>query len=80
MNWKDLPKTWPDHWDKAILILNWRILPALKFAPKELLLGMVVNTARTPLEASASMLTPENMDQHMTYTAQQRLDRYAEAV
>jgi hypothetical protein len=80
MNWKDLPKTWPDHWDKAILILNWRILPALKFAPKELLLGMVVNTARTPLEASASMLTPENVDQHMTYTAQQRLDGYTEAV
>ena len=80
MNWKELPKTWPDHWDKAILILNWRILPALKFAPKELMLGMVVNTAHTPLEASASMLTPENIDQHMTYTAQQRLDRYAEAV
>lgn len=80
MVWKDLPKTWPDHFDKAILILNWRILPALKFAPKELLLGMVVNTADTPLEASTSILSPENVDRHMTYAAQQRLDGYAEAV
>jgi len=80
MAWEDLPKTWPDHFDKAILILNWRILPALKFAPKELLLGMVVNTANTPLDASSSILMPENVDQHMTYAAQQRLDGYAEAV
>ena len=80
MNWKDLLKTWPDHWDKAILILNWWILPALKFAPKELMLGMVVNTTCTPLEVSTLMLTPENVDQHMMYTAQQRLDGYTEAV
>ena len=71
MSWEDLPKTWPDHFDRAILILNWRILPALKFAPKELMLGMVVNTANTPLEVSASILTPENVDRHMTYAAQQ---------
>jgi hypothetical protein len=44
------------------------------------MLGMVVNTVNTPLEVSASILTPENVDKHMTYTAQQRLDGYAEAV
>jgi hypothetical protein len=43
-DWANLPKTWPDHFDEAIQILNWRILPALKFSPKELLLSLVVNT------------------------------------
>jgi hypothetical protein len=44
------------------------------------MLGMVVNTACTPLEASALMLMPENVDQHMMYTAQQRLNGYTEVV
>lgn len=65
---------------EAIHILNWRILPALKFSPKELMLGLVVNTANTPLEVSASVLTPSDIDKHLTYTAQQRLDGYAEAI
>jgi hypothetical protein len=80
MAWDKLPKTWPDHFQEAIQILNWRILPALKFSPKELLLGLVVNTASTPLEASTSVLTPTEVDGHLTYAAQQRLDGYAEAV
>jgi hypothetical protein len=42
--WDKLPRTWPDHFDEAIHILNRRILPAVKFSPKELLLGLVVNT------------------------------------
>ena len=78
--WDKLPATWPDHFDKAIRILNWRILPALKFSPKEILLGLVVNTSKTPLEVSSSFLPPSDIDIHMTYAAQQRLDGYAEAV
>ena len=39
-----IPKSWPDHFDKAIQIINSRLLSALKFSPKELLLGLVVNT------------------------------------
>jgi transposase InsO family protein len=78
--WDKLPATWPDYFDKAIRILNWRILPALKFSPKEILLGLVVNTSKTPLEVSCSFLPPANVDLHMTYAAQQRLDGYAEAV
>ena len=35
--WDKLPTTWPDHFDKAICILNWCILPTLKFCPKEIL-------------------------------------------
>ena len=27
--WDKLPATWPDHFDKAIRILNWRILPSV---------------------------------------------------
>ena len=73
---KDLPA----HFDKAIRILNWRILPALKFCPKEILLGLVVNTMKTPMEVSSSFLPPSDIDTHMTYAAQQRLDGYTEAV
>jgi hypothetical protein len=80
MDWSDLPKSWPEQFDKAIRILNWRILPALKFSPKELLLGLVVNTAKTPLEASSSILGPTEVDNQIAYVAQQRLDGYSEAV
>src|SRR5271155_1732430 len=80
MEWENLPKTWPDHFDKAIRVLNWRILPALKFRPKEILLGLVVNTSSTPIEASSSLIAPADIDIHMAYAAQQRLDGYSEAV
>ena len=78
--WDKLLTTWPDHFDKAIHILNWQILPALKFCPKEILLGLVVNTSKTPMEVSSSFLPPADIDTHMAYTAQQRLNGYAEAV
>ena len=80
MKWPNLPKTWPDHFDEAIQVLNWRILPALKFSPKELLLSLVVNTSPTPLEVSSSMPSTQDFDMHAAYAAQQRLDRYSEAV
>jgi hypothetical protein len=41
MNWVDLPKSWPDHFNKAIQILNWRILLVLKLSPKKLLLSLI---------------------------------------
>ena len=78
--WEDLPRTWTDHFDQAIRILNWHILPSLKFSPKELLLGLVVNMVNTPLEASASLLPPQNVDVHFAYAVQQWLDRYSQAV
>ena len=80
MSWSELPKTWPDHFDEAIQILNWRILLALKFSPKELLLSLIVNTTPTPLEISSSMPATQDFDTHMAYAAQQRLDGYSEAV
>jgi len=75
-----LPKHWPDHFDNAIRILNWRLLPALKFSPKELMLGMVVNTKPTSLDQSVLPTTENDTALQMAYVAQQRLDGYAEAV
>jgi hypothetical protein len=76
MDWDTLPKTWPLHLDDAILALNTRILPSLKFTPKELLLGLVVNTPPTPLSVSSAKLTPDECETQMAYVAQQRLDGY----
>jgi hypothetical protein len=46
----DLPASWPDHLEEAIEFLNNQILPNLKFSPNELLLGIVINTKRTPAD------------------------------
>ena len=79
-SWGSLPKTWPDHIDKAVRALNNRILPALKFTLKELLLGLVVDTKRTALMHSMTEVLPADVATHMAYVAQQRLDGYDEAV
>jgi hypothetical protein len=44
--WDQLPRSWPDRLDEAINALNHHILLALKFSPKELLLGIAINTPR----------------------------------
>jgi hypothetical protein len=74
------PRGGTNCFDKAIRILNRRILPSLKFSPKELLLGLVVNMPRTPIETSTSILPADDITMHMAYVAQQRLDGYAECV
>ena len=76
----DIPKHWPDHFEEAIRILNWRLLPSLKFSPKELMLGMVVNTKPADLNDPILPVTEEDTALQMAYVAQQRLDGYAEAV
>ena len=77
---EDLPKRWPDHFEEAIRILNWRLLPALKFSPKELMLGLVINTKPTDLDNSTVPTSEADTTLQMVYVAQQRLDGYAEAV
>lgn len=57
MEINDISKTWPKHFDEAIQILNWHILPALKFTPKELMLGLVINMKQTNIEDSGISLT-----------------------
>jgi hypothetical protein len=76
----DILKSWPDHLDEAIRTINARLLPALKFSPKELLLGLVVNTPRTGQVATSEPVTTEDVATQMAYVAQQRLDGYAEMV
>ena len=79
-DWEKLPRTWPDHLDDVVHALNNRLLPSLKFTPKELLLGLVVDTKRTELTHSTTELAPIDAATHMAYAAQQRLDSYDEAV
>lgn len=70
----NLAKSWPDHFDSAIRQLNERIIPAFKFSPKELLLGLVVNTSPTPVADASTELSTSEVDVHMAYVDQQRLD------
>ncbi|OBZ76748.1 Retrovirus-related Pol polyprotein from transposon opus [Grifola frondosa] len=78
--WEALPKSWPTHLDNAIHALNHRILPALQFSPKELLLGTVINTKKTPLPDATQPLTETDVATQLAYVAQQRLDGYDAAV
>lgn len=78
--WDKLPKSWPDHIDNAVHTLNYRLLPALKFSPKELLLGIVINTPSTSIEDSTSSLRTTDVLAQVAYVKQQRLDGYDEIV
>ena len=77
---EDIPKHWPDHFEEAIRILNWRILPSLRFTPKELMLGLVINTKPTDTKNAVLPTSEADAALQMAYVAQQRLDGYAEAV
>jgi hypothetical protein len=76
ISWETLPNNWPKHLDEAVTALNYRILPVLKFSPKELLIGRVVNTPRTDIIESTSVLRQADVNIHMAYVAQQQLDGY----
>ena len=80
MNTDSIPKTWPDHLDKAIRTLNGRLLPSLKFSPKELLLGLVINTKQTDIANAITTATEADVATQMAYVAQQCLVGYAAAV
>jgi len=80
MDWKNILASWPRHFDEAIHIMNWCLLPALKFSLKELLLGLVVNTTPTNIDLSILPITNQDIAVQMAYVVQQRLDGYAEAV
>src|ERR1700676_954053 len=77
MQWKDLPKNWPKHFDHAVSLLNRRLLPSLKCSPAELMLGLVINTNPTPIADAVLETTAEQVGIHQVYTQQQRLDGYA---
>ena len=77
---ESIPKNWPDHLEEAIRIINTRLLPALHYSPKELLLGLVVNTPPTDTTTASEPTTVEDTTTQMAYVAQQQLDGYAEMV
>jgi hypothetical protein len=72
----DLPKQWPKHFPTAICILNNRILPSIKFTPKEILFGMPVNTRAMPVVDVVRPFTVKDAAIHMADVEQQRLDGY----
>jgi hypothetical protein len=80
ITWENLPEQWPEFLDRAVLALNNRKLPTLRFSPKELLFGLVVNTTETPLEVATSILRAEDVDVQMAYVTQQRIDGYDKIV
>jgi hypothetical protein len=61
-------------------VLNHHILPALKFSPKELLLGIAINTPRTEPEEAAVEPSTGKATIHIAYTVQQHLDSYEATV
>ncbi|KIK11834.1 hypothetical protein PISMIDRAFT_121989 [Pisolithus microcarpus 441] len=79
-SWENLPKMWTNHLEDAMWALNNRVLPALKHTPKELLLGLVINTKCTRPEDSMAAFDVVQASAHMAYAAQQWLDGYDEAV
>lgn len=80
MLFKDLPRTWPDHFDAALSDLNNHILPVLHYSPNEILTGHIVNTRRTPVTDAATEPTGDDVDKHMAYAGQQQLDTYTHTV
>jgi hypothetical protein len=75
-----LPKSWPDHLDDVVHALNHRLLLALTFSPKELLLGLIINTPTTDIEDNTSTLWTSDVLTQIAYVEQQRLDGYDEMV
>ncbi|KIJ57709.1 hypothetical protein HYDPIDRAFT_69540, partial [Hydnomerulius pinastri MD-312] len=67
---EDIGKAWPDHFDTAIRQLNERLIPAFQFSPKELMLGIVVNTTRTPVEMAVSEPQTTEVDIQLAYVDQ----------
>ncbi|TFY74693.1 hypothetical protein EWM64_g9319 [Hericium alpestre] len=76
VRWETLHKTWPDHLEMAVRMLNNCLLPALKFSPRELMFGLVINTTPSPIEESTSILHTPDAAMHMVYVTQQHLDGY----
>jgi hypothetical protein len=71
---EELTWRWPDYFDTAIQQLNERIIPAFQFSPKELLLGLVINTTPTPFADANTEPTLSEVSVQMAYVDQQRLD------
>ena len=69
-----ITRAWPDLFDTAICQLNKHIIPAFHLSPKELLLGLVVNTAAMLIPDSTMELMPNMVGIQAAYVNQQQLD------
>jgi hypothetical protein len=78
--WEKLPRHWPDHLNDVVKALNHCILPTLKHSPKELLLGIAINTSRTEPEDATGELSMDEATIHKVYMVQQCLDGYKATV
>jgi hypothetical protein len=80
MQIKDIPNTWPDHLNAAVKSLSDRILPALKYSPNELLLGLPITSHCTDKPEDITPPTAEEVAIHFAFVEQQRLDGYSAIV
>jgi len=80
METKNIPNNWPTHLDAAVKNLSDRILPALKYSPNELLLGLPVNSKPTDNPEDIEPPSEEEVAIHLALTEQQRLDGYSAIV
>jgi hypothetical protein len=76
----EMPANWPDHLEAAVRCINDRILPNLKYSPNELLLGLVINTKRTPPTEISAAPTPGEVETQMAYVDQHRFDGYSQII
>ena len=63
-----ITQAWPNLFDTAICQLNEHIIPAFHLSPKELLLGLVINTAAMPIPDSTMELTPDMVSIQAAYS------------
>jgi hypothetical protein len=80
METKNIPSNWPTHLDAAVKSLSDRILPALKYSPNELLLGLPINAKPTDNPENIEPPSEEEVAIHLALTEQQRLDGYSAIV
>ena len=80
MKFEDLPANWLTHFDTAIEQLNACILPAYKFSPNELCLGIIVNTVVTLIDISNSEFMEASIAIQNDYVGQQCLDAYSHII
>lgn len=60
--------------------MNNHLLPALQHTPKELLLGLIINTPPSEISTAITPITSNDVSTQLAYVAQQCLDGYAEAL
>jgi hypothetical protein len=80
MQTKDIPNNWPDHLDAAIKSLSDRMLPALKYSPNELLLGLPINSRRSNDPEAIEPPSTDEVAMHLALVEQQHLDGYSAIV